>query len=79
MFLWAAQIGPAALIAEIEAVSLMLGGPVSAVVAAILSAVGICSFGDLAYLVIQAAANDQGIYFGIDWNGVFPNPTQGTF
>lgn len=75
----AATLGPAALAAAINAMGWMFGGPIGGAVALIMSIVGIATIAGLAYLIIQAHVLHQGIYFGITWNWIFPNYTQGTW
>ena len=43
------------------------------------AAIGLFGGGTIVYWVLQAAANKQGLYIGIDWNGAFPNPAIGTW
>lgn len=73
----AAAIGPEALMLAVDGVLTMLGGPAGAVASVILDIVGIASITNLCYLIIQSAYYGKGIYIGIDWNGPFPNYTQG--
>ncbi len=72
----AAAIGPAAITAALSALATTAAPGVGTVIAAI---VGYVVSADLCYLVLQAAVNQQGIYIGLDWNGIFPNYTQGTW
>ncbi len=54
-------------------------GPVGAAIA---SAVGILGFPSLAgftYSILQAVSNKQGVYLGVEMNGVFPNIVSGTY
>lgn len=75
----AATVGPEALYAAIVGVGTLLGGVIGTTVTAILGALGAASLTYLCYLIIQAAANGQGIYIGIEMNGVFPNIVSGTW
>lgn len=75
----AAQIGPEALAAALDAVATMMGGPVGTVIGTILDIVGAASLANLCYLIIQAEADGEGIYIGIDWSTGFPNYTQGLY
>lgn len=72
--LWqAALAGPAAITAALTAL-----GSVYPVVGNIIGAIiGVIGAGTICYVVLQAVANKQGIYIGIDWNGAFPNPAFG--
>lgn len=72
----AAAIGPAAITAALSALATTAAPGVGTVIAAI---VGYVVSADLCYLILQAAVNQQGIYIGLDWNGIFPNYTQGTW
>lgn len=72
----AAAIGPAAMTAALTALTTVVSPGVGTVLGAI---IGYVVSADLCYLVIQAGLNQQGIYIGIDWNGIFPNYTQGTW
>lgn len=76
LFLAAASIGPAALVASLSALGTSIGGPVGGAIAAI---VGYVSGADFMYLVLRASAMEKGIYIGIDWDGNFPVYTQGTW
>lgn len=79
-FLFAsAQIGPAALAAALDGVATLMGGPVGTTIGVVLDVLGASALSRLCYLIIQAEANDQGIYIGISWNGGFPNYTDGTY
>lgn len=75
MYLFAAaQIGPAAITAALTALSTIVSPGVGTVIGVV---VGIVGAADLCYLVIQSQIRGQGIYIGIDWNGIFPNYAQG--
>lgn len=71
----AAQVGPAAITAALTALGSVYPG-VGTVIGAV---IGLLGGGTIVYWVLQAAANKQGLYIGIDWNGVFPNPAIGTW
>lgn len=71
----AAQVGPAAITAALTA----LGSAYPGVGTVIGAAIGLFGGGTIVYWVLQAAANKQGFYIGIDWNGSFPNPAIGTW
>ena len=73
LFLAAASIGPAALVASLSALGTSIGGPVGGAISAI---VGYISGADFMYLVLRASAMEKGIYIGIDWDGNFPVYTQ---
>lgn len=79
LLLGAASLGPEALYAAIVGISTLVGGPVGTAVSGILGFLGAASLGYLCYLIIQAAANGQGIYIGIEMNGIFPNIVSGTW
>lgn len=70
----AAHVGPAAITAALTALSTMVSPGVGTVIGLI---VGVVGAADLCYLVIQSQIRGQGIYIGIEWNGIFPNYTQG--
>lgn len=69
----AAQAGPAAIMAALSALGSVYPG-VGTVVGAI---VGLFGGATIIYWVFQAVALNKGLYIGIDWNGVFPNPAIG--
>lgn len=66
----AAQVGPAAIVAALTAMGTIYPG-VGNVVGLL---VGLIGGGAIAYEVFQAVANRKGLYIGINWNGIFPNP-----
>lgn len=75
----AAGIGVPAFIVALEGISLILG-PAGPIITTILTIAGYSGMANLCYLVLQSKYNNQkGVYFGISWNGVFPNLTQGTW
>lgn len=78
-FFAAASTGPVALAAALDSVAFLLGGPVSATIAIVLSIIGAATLVNLCYLITQAVVLKKGIYIGITWNGAFPNYTQGTW
>lgn len=72
--LWqAALAGPAAITAALTALGSVYP-VVGNIIGAIIGAIGATT---ICYVVLQAVANKQGIYIGIDWNGAFPNPAFG--
>lgn len=75
-FFAAAQIGPSAIIAALAGIGTAIGGPVGTTIGTI---VGYISGADFLYLVLRAAALKKGIFIGLDWDGLFPVPTQGTW
>lgn len=75
----ATTAGPEALYAAFVGLGTLLGGVVGTTVTGILGAFGAASLAYLCYLIIQAAANGQGIYIGIEMNGIFPNIVSGTW
>ncbi len=79
-FLYGAAIaGPWAIMAAVTAVASIMGGPVGFVIGVIVSIIGGTTIANLAYLILQAVSRHQGIYFGITWNWIWPNWTQGTW
>ncbi|KZE75042.1 hypothetical protein AV654_27195 [Paenibacillus elgii] len=75
----AAGVGVPAFIIALEGISLILG-PAGPIITTILTIAGYSGMANLCYLVLQSKYNNQkGVYFGISWNGVFPNLTQGTW
>lgn len=75
----AAGIGVPAFIIALEGISLILG-PAGPIITTILTIAGYSGMANLCYLVLQSKYNNQkGVYFGITWNGIFPNLTQGTW
>lgn len=77
--LGAASIGPAAVYAAFVALSTVSLGPVGTAIAAIVGVIGAPSLAGFCYNVIQAAINNQGVYIGVEMNGVFPNIVSGTW
>lgn len=75
-FFAAAQVGPAAIVAALASLGTAIGGPVGAAIGTI---VGYISGADFLYLVLRAATLKKGIYIGLDWDGPYPVPTQGTW
>lgn len=75
-FSTAVTMGPAAITAALSALATTASPGVGTVIGAI---AGYVVSADLMYLVLQAGINRQGIYIGLDWNGAFPNYTQGTW
>ncbi|WP_426453831.1 hypothetical protein ACP26L_15640 [Paenibacillus sp. S-38] len=75
----AASIGVPAFAAALNGISLILG-PAGPVISTILTIAGYSGMANLCYLVIQSKYRSQnGVYFGINWNGPWPNLTQGTW
>lgn len=76
----AAQAGPMAVKAALFAVGTLFGGPIGTKIAVILAAIGMPSIVDFTYIIIiQAAANRQGVYIGMRFNGIFPIIVSGTW
>lgn len=74
--LWqAALAGPPAIIAALSALGTIYPG-VGNIIGGI---IGLLGGSTICYWVLQAVANRQGLYVGIDWNGPFPNPAIGTW
>ena len=72
----AAEAGPYALAAALDAVATLFGGPIGTVIGIILDIIGFATLANFAYLIFQAAWAGEGVYFGIDWTP-WPNYTQG--
>lgn len=75
----AASAGPWALLACLDAIASMFGGPVGTVIMTVLGIIGIGTLSNLAYLIVQGYSKHEGIYFGITFNWFWPNYTQGTW
>lgn len=75
----AASVGPEALYAALVALGSVSLGPVGTAIAAIVGAIGAPSLVSFCYYVIQAVANNEGVYIGIEMNGIFPNIVTGTW
>lgn len=75
----AEMMGPEALCTAIVALSTAIGCVVGGTLSGILSAIGVPSLGAICYMVIQASANHQGVYIGLEMNNVFPNVVFGTW
>ncbi|WP_206921972.1 hypothetical protein [Alicyclobacillus suci] len=73
----AASVGPAALMAALDALATLTGGPVGAGLSLILDVLGASSLAGFTYMCVQAEYNGQGVYIGLTWNGVFPNISYG--
>lgn len=76
-FFAAASIGPASLYAAIVSVSTAIAGPAGTVLSTVASILGAASLSRLCYLILQANKLKKGIYIGVQWNGKFPNHTDG--
>ncbi|MCA1031172.1 hypothetical protein LCL95_09070 [Bacillus timonensis] len=79
MYFAAAAAGPVALGAALNSVAFLLGGPVGSTISLVLTIIGTATLVNLCYLILQAEIRKQGIYIGVNWNGPFPNYTQGTW
>lgn len=75
----AAMIGPAAVYAAVVAMGAISLGPVGAGIAAAVGILGFPSLAGFTYNITQAVANKQGVYLGVEMNGVFPNIVSGTY
>ncbi len=75
----AAIAGPAAMALALDGVATLIGGPVGTVLSLVLDIVGAASLVNLCYLVIQSTYYNEGVFIGIQWNGAFPNYTQGVW
>lgn len=74
----AASVGPQALYSALVALGSTLG-PVGTAIAAVVGIIGAPSLASFCYYIIQAAYYDQGVYIGIEMNGIFPNIVSGTW
>lgn len=75
----AALIGPSAIYAALVGLGTISLGPVGTAIAAAVGVLGFPSLAGFTYQVIQAASNGQGVYLGVEMNGIFPNIVSGTF
>ena len=75
----AASVGPSAMYAALVALGSVSLGPVGSAIATILGILGAPSLASFCYQVIQAVANQQGVYIGVEMNGIFPNIVCGTW
>lgn len=75
----AASVGPAAVFAALDALATITGGLVGTAIVTILGIIGFASLAQFTYYIIQAEYYGQGVYIGIQWNGLFPNIVQGTW
>jgi hypothetical protein len=80
MYLFAAAaVGSGALAVALAGVGTLMGGPVGLFISTALVIIGLGTLTNLCYLIIQAVTLNQGVYIGINWNGPFPNYSQGTW
>ncbi|MDO5048089.1 MAG: hypothetical protein Q4D88_06070 [Anaerococcus sp.] len=63
-------------IAALAGLGTAIAGPVGTTIGTI---VGYLSGADFMYLVLRSAVLKKGIYIGLDWDGPFPVPRQGTW
>lgn len=75
----AAVIGPQALYAALVALGSVSLGPVGTAITAVVGILGAPSLASFCYYVVQAGINDQGVYIGIQMNGIFPIIVSGTW
>lgn len=75
----AASIGPEALYAAMLGLSSISVGPVVTAIIAVVGALGAPSLINFCYNIIQAATYGQGVYIGIEMNGIFPNIVSSTW
>lgn len=71
----AIQAGAPAVVAALASLGTITATPGIGTVMGVL--IGLYSGGTILYELTQALANEQNWYIGVDWNGVFPNPTTG--
>jgi len=74
----AASIGPAAVYAVLVGLG-SVAGPFGTALVAAVGILGIASLANFTYLIIQAHYAGQGVYIGIQMNGVWPNIVQGVW
>lgn len=75
----AASVGPEAVYAALMALGTVSLGPVGTALTIAVGALGFPSLAQFCYYVIQAATMNQGVYIGVEMNGVFPNIISGTW
>jgi len=75
----AASLGPEAVYAALVALGSVTLGPVGTVIVTIVGLIGAPSLASFCYYVIQAATYGEGVYIGVEMNGVFPNIISGTW
>lgn len=75
----AASMGVPALMAALNGIAWMFGGPIGGTIGLVLSIVGWATIADMAYLIVRGYLRHQGIYFGITWNWIFPSYVQGNW
>ncbi|WP_326974896.1 hypothetical protein [Caproicibacter sp. BJN0012] len=77
LLLAAASAGPTAMIAALDLVATMTGGPVATAITTVLGVIGVASISNFCYLCIQAHTYGEGVYIGVEFDGGFPNGVQG--
>lgn len=75
----AAQIGPAAMYGALVGLGTVSLGPVGGMVVTALGVIGAPGLAEFTYQVVQATINRQGVYIGVEFNGIFPNIVSGTW
>ena len=75
----AAMIGPAAVYAAFVGLGSISLGPVGTAITAAVGVLGFPSLAGFTYSILQASINRQGVYMGVEMNGVFPNIVSGTW
>ncbi len=75
----AASVGSSAMYAALVALGSVSLGLVGTAIATVVGIIGAPSLASFCYQVIQAVANYQGGYIGVEMNGIFPNIVCGTW
>lgn len=79
LLLTAAAAGPWAILAALDRIASLFGGPVGTIIGLVLSVVSFGTLAQFGYAVLQAYSKHEGVYIGITWNWFWPNPVQGTW
>lgn len=75
----AAQVGPAAIYGALVGLGTISLGPAGTAIVGTLGILGAPSLLGFTYQVIQATINREGVYIGVEMNGMFPNIVSGTW
>jgi hypothetical protein len=73
LLITAASAGPWAMLAALDLVASMFGGPIGTVIGGILGLIGISTIGQIAYRTVQGYSMHEGVYFGFTFNWFWPN------